>query len=353
MDVRQTPAREHYAVRPEAFGAAGSGFLRPWLSPIRICGLRQLLGSFNYLRISPSVYCSGFERKVKTMKNKLTKPRFKPVLGIAGQLFIRVACLGVVILICPNASAQNLFVSGGNSIYEFTPTGVETTFPSGLTGPGALAFDGAGNLFVADTDAGGIGSIYEFSPFGVRTTFATGLNYPSGLAFDMAGNLFVAEATAISKFTPAGVRTIFASGLNASVGLALDSAGNLFVTDWGTGSGGYVYKFTPFGVRTTFASGFISPEGLAVDSAGNLFVLEGGDIDGLGAAIYKFTPTGHRHTFASPFQCIGPGLAIDSADNVFVPDWCTGDIHKFTSHAKESTFVSGSNHATGSFLACQ
>src|SRR5262249_34756929 len=44
---------------------------------------------------------------------------------------------------------------------------------------------------------------------------------------------------------------------------------------------------------------------------------------------------------------------IDSTDNLFVPDWCTGDIHKFTPLGVESTFVSGSNHATGSFLAFQ
>ncbi len=138
--------------------------------------------------------------------------------------------------------------------------------------------------------------------------------------------------------------------------LAIDSGNNLFVTDSldvvGPGHG-HIYKFTPAGMRSTFASGFISPEGLAFDSAGNLFLLEGGDIDGLGAAIYKFTPGGLRSTFASPSQCIGPGLAIDSANNLFVPDQCNGDIHKFTPGGVESTFVSGSNHATGSFLAFQ
>ena len=82
-------------------------------------------------------------------------------------------------------------------------------------------------------------------------------------------------------------------------------------------------------------------------------MLESGDIDQLGVAVYKFTPNGERHTFASPFQCLGPSLVIDSADNLFVPDGCTGDIHKFTPLGVESTFVSGSNHATGSFLAFQ
>src|SRR5438128_608622 len=125
-------------------------------------------------------------------------------------------------------------------------------------------------------------------------------------------------------------------------------AQNLFVSGSDAG-GGKILKFTPNGAQSTFASGLSGPQGLAFDSAGNLFVLEGGDIDGLGAAIFKFTPAGKKSTFASPFLCIGPGLAIDSANNLFVPDWCTGNIYKFTPLAKLSTFVSASG-LTDSFV---
>jgi len=46
---------------------------------------------------------------------------------------------------------QNLFVSdaGNNAIYQFTPDGTRSTFASGLNSPDYLAFDSAGNLFVA------------------------------------------------------------------------------------------------------------------------------------------------------------------------------------------------------------
>src|SRR5260370_32157440 len=91
-------------------------------------------------------------------------------------------------------------------------------------GPIGLAFDSSGNLFVSTEGNSPNDSILEFTPAGVETTFATGLtNNPRGLAFDSAGNLFVAEIPGggpgdILKFTPGGVRTVFASGVGRPQG---------------------------------------------------------------------------------------------------------------------------------------
>jgi DNA-binding beta-propeller fold protein YncE len=130
--------------------------------------------------------------KNQTIQFKRTTP------PLACQLFGRLVGLAAVILICSSAAAQNLFMSDGYSgisedlghIYKFTPTGASSAFASGLDGPEGVAFDSAGNLFMAAE-----GNIYKFTPGGARTTFASGvsLSYLYGLAFDSAGNLFVAD----------------------------------------------------------------------------------------------------------------------------------------------------------------
>jgi len=200
--------------------------------------------------------------------------------------------------------AGNLFVSDRGNIYKITPNGVRSTFASELAG--ALTVDSAGNLFVTTgyrDDFGfpinGSGKIYKLTPNGLRTTFASGLDLPTGLAFDSAGNLFVANVSkfingAIYKFTPAGGRTTFASGLTNPEAVAFDNAGNLFVSAFYSTSypGGAIYKITSGGVRSTFAIGVSPFAPMACDSAGNLFVSD------FGGNIYKFTPSRVRSTFA-------------------------------------------------------
>ncbi len=132
--------------------------------------------------------------------------------------------------------------------------------------------------------------------------FVSGLSFPCGLAFDSAGNLYVANgsvAGTVDKVTPAGAMSVFASGLSGAEGLAFDAEGNLYVSDGGIA--GTICKVTPAGAVSTFVtSGLEAPAGLAFDAAGNLYVANS-DLN----TVCKVTPTGAVSTFVSSGIC-GP-----------------------------------------------
>ena len=123
-------------------------------------------------------------------------------------------------------SAGNLYAAADDqTIYKFAADGTRSVFagPSAFdddTVPFGLAFDSNGNLFVSTQGDPGNDTILEFTPGGMESTFATGLTYPHGLAFDGSGNLFVAEDNPapdgdILKFAPGGgAPTVFASGID-------------------------------------------------------------------------------------------------------------------------------------------
>src|ERR1017187_3846174 len=182
------------------------------------------------------------------------KTKCKSSLCIVCPLFGGVICAGAVMLIASSAHAQNLFVSRGTDIYEFTPGGAYSVFATVPGNAPGLAVNSAGDLFVPNT---GNGTIIEIAPNGTQRTFASGLQTPSALAFDSAGDLFASDTgtSTIYEFTPGGVRSTFATGLYAPYGLAFNRTGNLFVV-----ANSVIYEFTPNGVQSTFAS--VPGEGL-------------------------------------------------------------------------------------------
>jgi hypothetical protein len=234
-------------------------------------------------------------------RTKLTKTKFKSSTRAAGHSFGGVACAGAVVLIASSAAAQILFeadAASGN-IYEFTPGGTQSTFASGVADLGYLAFNSAGDLFIANFFGN---SITKITPGGVQSTFASGLNGPRSLAFNSAGDLFVGDVFSgnIYKLTPGGVRSTFASA-GGAVGLAFNSAGDLFVGEAGPNSSSII-KVTPGGVQSTFVSiNRYDVNTLAFNSAGDLFasIVPAPENYGYNGSIIEITPGGGVSTFAS------------------------------------------------------
>jgi len=290
---------------------------------------------------------------------------------LAELIYATTAIISLAMGVTAKGAQGDLFASingdgstGGGFIYQYTPTGVQSTFASGLSRPRGMAFDHFANLFVASTscDVNGNcqGSIVKITPDGVQSTFATlsQQNFgPEGIAFDHAGNLFVMAinfidpnlASTIYKFTPGGVESVFGSIEGQSFGLAFDSAGNLFAA-----GNSNIYKFTPDGTRSVFAdsSQFPPKNGpidLAFDRFGNLFAsTESGLVSDPSNVVMKFTPNGVGSTFVPSLSNYPRGLAFDRSGNLFVaeigeppnPEPALGDILKFTPDGTESVFAS-------------
>ena len=207
-----------------------------------------------------------------------------------------------------------LYASVGDTIQRFGLDGTSTTFASGLNAPAGLAFDGNGNLFVANYSGG---TISKITLDGTVSSFATGLELPSGLAFDRDGNLYCAERnnTSLSVFAPDGTPSTFGSGLEDPQQLVFDTEGNLYVSIYGnnTPTTDTIARITPDGTVTTFASGLRQPTALVFDSNGDLFVA-----NRLGNGINRITPNGENTVFVSGLR-LPTGLAAGPAPLVPEP----------------------------------
>jgi sugar lactone lactonase YvrE len=258
--------------------------------------------------------------------------------------------------------------------------------------PQGLAADGAGNLYVADTENN---TIRVITSAGVVSTLAgePGISgsadgsgvaarflHPGGIAIDAAGSIYVADTNnfTIRKITPAGVVTTLAgspgsssysdgtgtaAGFSDPRGIATDSLGNIYVADTEANT---IRKITPAGLVTTFAgtpgsaiggsadglgaaASFSAPWGIAADSAGNLYVTDSGN-----STIRKITPAGLVTTFAGVAGASGTadgtgagatlalpkGIAIDPSGNLYVADNSGDAIRKITPAGVVTTLAS-------------
>ncbi len=179
-------------------------------------------------------------------------------------------------------------------VRKVTPDGVVTTLVEHIS-CGGLAVDSTGTVWIANFG----GQTIDFiDPSGQLTVFAgrtgqTGrddgvgsearFNFPSGIAFDSAGNLFVADTGngSIRKMTPEAVVTTFAGGSTRSgnddgigiaatfgspKGLAIDAMDNIYITDTRNHT---VRKITPAASTTTLAGKLETPgyvDGPGVDA---------------------------------------------------------------------------------------
>jgi sugar lactone lactonase YvrE len=271
-----------------------------------------------------------------------------------------------------------------------------TTVP--LLLPGGLAYDGAGNLYFAET-ANHV--IRRVSSTGVLSTVAGNtvqgffgdggpatsaeLDSPSSVALDSAGDLFIADAHnhrirrvdaatgVITTFAGTGVSGLSPNGtaaaktqLDLPQALAFDAQQNLYFADARTHVVRRIDHAT--GVVTTVAGngtqGFSgdggaaiqaeidSPSGIAIDSAGNLFLADTHNqrvrrVDAATGIIASVAGTGQPGfsgdggSGAAAALRLPRGLAIDASGDLFLVDSANQRIRRIDATTGQISTLAG------------
>jgi uncharacterized protein (TIGR03437 family) len=184
-----------------------------------------------------------------------------------------------------------------------------------LSGPYRVTVDLQGNVYIPDS---GNSRVRKVSPAGVITTVAGNgadgyagdgglatdatLNYPEAVAFDSAGDYYIADegANVIRKVNTSGIITTAAgtgnpgyagnagpatsATLNGPVGVQVDASGNLYISDQqnnvirkvtngiiSTFAGNGAFGFAGDGGQAIHAE-FAYPASIGLDAAGNLYI---------------------------------------------------------------------------------
>ncbi len=323
------------------------------------------------------------------------------------------AATGQISTVAGNGTFCNTFLCGEG--------GLAINAGSGANSFQTATVDPFGNIFISDqgnnvvrrvdgvtgiiTTVAGVFGGGSFSGDGARASLAH-FNIPVGMAFDAAGNLYVADSSnnrvrrvtpgvdgkvtgaadeIISTFAGNGSATFggdgfaaVAASLGGPLGPAIDGAGNIFISDFTNRRIRRVDAVT--GIMTTFAGNGVSafggdngpaagasfngPLGLSFDAAGNLFVADNNNqrirrIDGVTGTITTVAGSGSSGFAGDGGSATDPGVAmgspqkvvVDSAGNMYFSDFSNNRIRKVAGGIISTFAGTGSTAYNGDNIA--
>ncbi len=278
-----------------------------------------------------------------------------------GDLFVSDSANNRVVEYAYNGSTGT-YASSGMAV---AGTGVTGSGLNQLDNPGGIAFDGKGDLFVADTSnnrveefaynsatASYAATAIEVTGTGGSGTNSNQLDLPASVAFSPEGNLLVADyanARVMDYSYSSSTGTYSASGTQIATfpdptgWLAFDASGDLYVS-YGYLGHGAVAELAYNSATGTYAtsgaevdpSAMLGPEGLAFSPSGDLFVTETSETSNPSQTVWDMVlelvpgPSGTFTPLGTIMAQVGrtnggiSAVALDSHGNLLVSDGVSG-----------------------------
>jgi len=222
-------------------------------------------------------------------------------------------------------------LSGGS----YTQSVVANAANNGLNSPGAVAVDGSGNVYIADSDNNRVlkemPSASGYTQSVVADQADNGVGDPTGVAVDGSGNVYIADynnCRVLKETLSAGgyTQSVVASWENCTTypyGMAVDGGGNVYFVDYwndqvlkeALSAGGYTQSVVESDATTRISG----QTGVAVDGSGNVYIA-----DYPNGRVLKETLSAGSYTQSvianDADNGIGDpgGVAVDGSGNVYV-----------------------------------
>jgi uncharacterized protein YjiK len=311
---------------------------------------------------------------------------------------------------CDNQRIRKVILStgvistiAGNGSAGYNGDGIQST-AAALDYPCAVAVDGSGNLYIADTDNNRIRKVvlstglistvagngtFGFSGDGGAATAAE-LEYPYGIAVDASGNLYIADssnnrvrevlaATGVISTVAGGSYGFAGDGGPATAsrlynprGVALDSSGNLYIADTSNYRIREIVQASGI-INTIAGNGFSSyggdggqataaalnyPQGVTVDSLGNLYIADSNNnrvrrinlssgvittVAGAGSSGYS----GDSGAATAAMLNSPRGVAVDAAGDLLIADYYNNRVREVVASTGTIGTLAGSTSGFG------